>query len=169
VLLTTGSLIGTTVRSNSRLLRLQVRRWGKMSSISLYRSVVGTSNKEPMKQCGGDDDEAPKGDMDRALGLSSLGFGMLAALVLAVSVGADYWLLTSEPWPTSSFTGSGGDQSSPDAAAGGGSAPIGMNIPSVVMTETHSGLWQACIFAEIESASTTQGKLPYYRYYCHYL
>jgi hypothetical protein len=57
------------------------------------------------------------GDVERALGLASLGSGLLAAFVLSISVGANYWLLTDEPWAMSGT----GDQAS--ASASGGDPP----------------------------------------------
>jgi len=84
--------------------------------------------------------------MDRALGLASISVGLLATVVLAIAVSADYWLYTDEPVdtgmpPQPTPTAQGGHDDDADPVA-----------PSsvVAMVTTHSGLWRICVDSKFD-------------------
>jgi len=90
--------------------------------------------------------------MDRALGLASIGVGLLATVVLAVAVSADYWLYTDEPIdtgmmphlaPTAEDPPGNVDDQADEADA--------MSPSSVVsMVTTNSGLWRICVYPKVD-------------------
>jgi len=88
--------------------------------------------------------------MDRALGLASIGVGLLATVVLAVAVSADYWLYTEEPIDTGLMP-----QLAPTTEASPADLDDqdeGSQSSVVMMVTTNSGLWRMCVYSEVDYA-----------------
>jgi len=86
--------------------------------------------------------------MDRALGLASIAVGLLATVVLAVAVSADYWLYTDEPIDTGMVP-----QLAPttDSVPGDTHDADDESLSSVVvMVTTNSGLWRVCVYPKVD-------------------
>jgi len=95
--------------------------------------------------------------MDRALGLASIGVGLLATVVLAVAVSADYWLYTDEPIDTGMMPHlAPTEENAPgnvDDQADVADEADAMAPSSVVTTvTTNSGLWRICVYAKFDLA-----------------
>jgi len=112
--------------------------------------------------------------MERVLGISSIGVGLLATTVLAVAVSVDYWLYTVEPIDTdlmSATSPSPADAPSQladnSAAAQDDDADAGpAGASSVIMVTTHSGLWRVCVYAS-QPDHTGDYQPPYVRMYTY--
>ena len=90
--------------------------------------------------------------MDRALGLASLAVGLLATVVLAVAVSADYWLYTDEPVDTGItplLTET--TQETPGSVKDEANTADELQLSSVVtMVNTNSGLWRICVYSKAD-------------------
>jgi len=92
--------------------------------------------------------------VDRVLGLASIGVGLLATVVVAVAISADYWLHTDEPIDTELTPPPGmeppADDLPPPAADSDEADVVGPPSSVVAMVATHSGLWRFCVVAKLD-------------------
>lgn len=104
-----------------------------------------------------------KPSMESTLSIVSLGFGLLATVVLGLSVAADYWLHTIEPYDIGPLVpglsdmahgqGSDGDTTDLGVAARGPSGGAAFAGGRLILLSTHSGLWRICVFTVSDHTS----------------